>query len=443
MIAWDSGSKCRAQVKASEQKEHPHKGTPPTSGQPAAPGKSAKDADVDPLARLRRRVFQPIQEKIYLPINRLIDRLGWIAATSLLVGITVAGGLAVRMWNNPDEARRTMTVARFYLEARNPAPPQDPRVSEVIRDLTNRLKDDISPSNRRYDDTYGPWTQAQMAVSLQGQDAFDATEMAQWFGRIAGNCNCWRDNLRGPHGHLAATGWVLLSFARMRVRPTEPEIEFLLANQHRPGWWPIYATASDDPRNGSAYATAFCAWALQELLDRGLIADTQRQRAADAVRKGRIWLVDNSVPGRPGRWKDYPNGGVEYGAESLGLSGLVLHVLHRTPGPPPSANDADWMLTLPAELPELRDKFSSGQTVRFPDQSWRPDATHHFAFPWLIVATTDAYSHGSLSQRAQAARLFHQIPEKRQALATEFKDMPFFAAETLIALRHLRGDGVI
>src|SRR5262249_20918038 len=116
MIAWDSGSKCRAQVKGSEQKEHPHKGEAPTSGQPAAPGKSAKDADVDPLARLRRRVFQPIQEKIYLPINRLIDRLGWIAATSLLVGITVAGGLAVRMWNNPDEARPPITSPPSYFK---------------------------------------------------------------------------------------------------------------------------------------------------------------------------------------------------------------------------------------------------------------------------------------------------------------------------------------
>jgi hypothetical protein len=435
-----SGSSDRPQVKVPEQKERPHAEEGESAGQVASEAKSVEEQDDHPLARLQRRVFKPIQKKIYLPVNRLIDRLGYVASLLLLAAITGASTLVIRIWNNPDEARQAVTVARFYFDARKTAPPRDAAVTEVIRDLTNQLKDFISPSNRLGKNAYSEWTAAQMTVSLQGKDAFDAAEMSQWLHSQAGDCHCWEDNV-GTGPHLGATGWVLLGLARMGAKPTEQEIEFVLSNQHRPGWWPTYPS-TDDPDNAATYPTAYCTWALAELLRRDLISPSQIQPAAEAVRKGRSWLLNNAVPGKPGRWKDYPNGG--YGKESIGASGLVLHVLHRTPGPPPLANDQDWMLNLPAELPEPRDEMSAGQIVRLANgAAFHNDATHHFAFPWLIIATVDAYGQGSLNQRAQAARLFHQIPERRRAIAEEFRDMPWLSAETLIALRHLQGEDVI
>jgi hypothetical protein len=121
----------------------------------------------------------------------------------------------------------------------------------------------------------------------------------------------------------------------------------------------------------------------------------------------------------------------------------VLHVLHRTPGPLPLAGDQNWMLNLPRELPDPKDTFSSGQTVVNSERAWFNDPTHHFAYPWVIIATVDAYPQGSWRRRAQASRLLHQIPEKREDISTGLRDMPWLAAETLIALRHLRGDHVI
>jgi hypothetical protein len=401
--------------------------------------RAARQKDDEPLDRLKRRVLKPIEEKLYLPLNRLIDRLGYVSSAFLLVGIMGASALAIRLWNNPDEGKQAITVARFYWDARRPVPPRNPIVADVMRDLTNQLKDAISPSNRNRPDVGGDWVQAQMAVGLQGEDAFDRTELVRWFHSEAENCYCWR---AGPQDqvHLGAEGWVLLAFARMKAMPTEQELEFVLRNQHRPGWWPIYP-ALDNPKNASTYATAFCTWSLEELLERDLIPVSQKQRATEAVQRGRNWLFNNTVLGRPGRWKDYPNG--EYGQESVGVSGLVLHVLHRTPGPPPSASDVDWMIDLPSELPAPKDEFSSGQTVYVADQHAMEDPTHHFALPWLIIGTADAYGRGSLSQRAQACRLFHEIPGKRQVIATELRDMPWLAAETLIALRHLQGEDVI
>jgi hypothetical protein len=101
------------------------------------------------------------------------------------------------------------------------------------------------------------------------------------------------------------------------------------------------------------------------------------------------------------------------------------------------------MVELPSELPAPKDEFSSGQIVYVTDQHAVEDPTHNFAFPWLIIGTSDAYGRGSLSQRAQACRLFNQIPGKQHAIATELRDMPWLAAEILIALRHLQGDDVI
>lgn len=140
-------------------------------------------------------------------------------------------------------------------------------------------------------------------------------------------------------------------------------------------------------------------------------------------------------------WKDYPT--AEYGQESISVSGLVLHVLHRTPGAPPSANDSAWMANLPSKLPAPNDGFSSGQEVIVGEQTAIPDPTHHFLLPWLIIGTADAYHQGSLSQRAQASRLFNEIPEKRRVISAELKDMPWLAAETVIALRQLEGEDIL
>ncbi len=182
----------------------------------------------DPLQRLRHRVFKPIAEKIYLPLNRLLDRLGYTSSVLLLVAITGISALAVRLWNNPDEASRAITTMRFYVDARRSTPPRNPAVREVTRDLTNQLKDTMSPSNRNRVGVAGDWAEAQMAVSLRREDVFDPAELVEWFHTEWQTCQCWR---AGPHDppNLGATGWVLLAFASMRAKPTEREIDRMVA----------------------------------------------------------------------------------------------------------------------------------------------------------------------------------------------------------------------
>ena len=96
---------------------------------------------------------------------------------------------------------------------------------------------------------------------------------------------------------------MLLAFSRMKATPTEEKLEFVLRNQHRPGWWPIYP-ALDIPKNASTYATALCTWSLEAPLEQNIVPLSQRQRAVEAVQRGRNWLFNTPIAGRPGRWKD-------------------------------------------------------------------------------------------------------------------------------------------
>ncbi|HKF05027.1 MAG TPA: hypothetical protein VKB49_22095, partial [Candidatus Sulfotelmatobacter sp.] len=324
-------------------------------------GQSPADVeDKNPIENLRERVLKPIKERLYRPVNQLISRLGYTHCVLLLLTATGVGTVLLKAWNNPEEVKQTITVARFYIDARQLIAPRDANVATPIRDLTNQLKDASSASNRDLENgSYGPWTEAQLVVSLQGDNTISSGEMANWFESHSGTCACWRMWPATPE-HLGTTAWVLLALARMGARPRVEQIDFVLHNQHVAGWWSMYP-ASDDPRNASTYATSFSIWALAELSRRNLIDKPQEAPVVEAISRGRTWLLDNTVDGRPGLWKDYPNG--EYGEESIGVSGVALHALHRTTGPAPIINDSDWMAHLPATLPMPKEDTSSAQTV--------------------------------------------------------------------------------
>jgi len=415
--------------------------SPVAQANPAEPA-SSHESDETPVEHLEHRVLDPIKHRIYRPLNRLVDRLTYPRAAALLL-VVVLGSWAIEHFSrNPEDAKRLITLTRFGFAARGSSPVADSSVLDVRRGLLNQLKDDVSPAKRKSgnEESYGPWTQAQMAVSLQGQDMVVPAELAQWFAGEMRDCPCWREYEKGPR-NFAVTAWVLLSFARMGVKPDDRQIKFLLDHQKRAGWWPMFP-APEVASNASTYATAMSVWALNELLQRNLIASEQTSDVDKAIANGRGWLLDNSTPGKPGRWKDYPGPTGLYHEESLGISGLALHVLHNTKGAPPVANDLYWMANLPDSLPAPGDNSSSNHIVTTLEGPMA-DPTHNFSLPWLLIGTVDAYSHGTWSQRAHALRLFQQISGRQEAIARETTGKPWLAAEILISLRHLLHEDVI
>src|SRR5882762_1609189 len=97
----------------SNQRVGPH-GKDPELAVNEAPVKPVASAirkeDDDPIARLEKRVLEPIREKIYLPLNRLIDRLGYVSSVLVLLAVMGGGALAVKIWSNPEAAGRMLTV---------------------------------------------------------------------------------------------------------------------------------------------------------------------------------------------------------------------------------------------------------------------------------------------------------------------------------------------
>lgn len=404
------------------------------------PRSSPWKATEPPTENLRRRPtghLPPSEEKQKADSKHhdatAVRKRAYLRYAILLLLFAAVGTLGIKCL---PQIKSTFALARFFGDARRSTPPCPDATINVIGDLTTQLKEDFSPSNRnRADIAFNTWSEAQMVVALEAENVVDAAEMSQWFNAQIGKASGWQAYSGDHPEQFGVTGWVLLAFARMNVKPMEQQIEFVVRNQRRSGWWSLYP-ASNDLRNASTYATAMCTWGLAELSERNLIGQSQKEAVDEAVRRGGAWLQSNNILGQAARWKDYPHG--EYGRESLGLSGLVLHVLHRTPGSLPEPSDRYWMANLPADLPEPTDESSSAQLVLSKDFGWLSDPTHQFALPWFITATADAFGKGTLTQRAQAAGLLNQLPEKRETIARDLEDMPWAAAELLISLRHLQ-----
>src|SRR5207244_890918 len=121
-------------------------------------------AQKGPFYRLKLRVLMPI----YLPLNRLVDRLGNVASIVVLVLLIAGGLLGVQIWKDPARVKTALTVVWFHWDARKPIPPCYKGIEELTRDLTNDLKDDVLPIHRERPDPkiYNAWSEAQMVASL-------------------------------------------------------------------------------------------------------------------------------------------------------------------------------------------------------------------------------------------------------------------------------------
>jgi hypothetical protein len=91
----------------------------------------------NPIENLRGRVLKPMKERVYRPLNPLISRLGYLHCVVLLLVVTALGAGFVRVRGHPEEAKDAITVARFYIDARQLVPPRDANAADSIVELTN------------------------------------------------------------------------------------------------------------------------------------------------------------------------------------------------------------------------------------------------------------------------------------------------------------------
>jgi hypothetical protein len=280
---------------------------------------------------------------------------------------------------------------------------------------------------------------AQIITALKGRAEIDENVAYNLFlNDLDANCNCWKTGKNGV-GHQSVTSWVLIALSRLERRASKEQIQTFLDNQKKPGgWWTTYPASSDNVF-ASTYATAISVLALREQLQLGLENSEQENKVKEAIQLGRSWLLQTHKGNA--RWSDYPFNNDQQ--ESVGMSGLVLHVLHQT-----NSNNTQnlqeldqlWLENLPFIGTDAKDKvqsiiFSMGNT----------DATKNYTVQWAIIGTVDAYQNGTAYQKAKTRAwmdifVFNNIEELTDSVIGE---MDWTAAELLDAFRYLDGDKLI
>jgi serine/threonine protein kinase len=371
--------------------------------------------------------------------------IGWVAKLAIYVGLFLALLTAlefqqVRRWilisytmvasNRVSAAHLTMSGDGYE------------QTKTAIAILSTHLQTEINAPKR------GPnaWTMSQMAVALEGVNQVDKQSLQRFLtDRMSPDCNCWREGANNPKD-LRVSGWVLLGMTKAGLSVDDAQIDFFLGNQQPEGWWTIYTDYPHgmggvlDRRYASTYATAITVLALDSLLHTTQMAASRQEVIQNAVTRARIWLMNTRVPAAA-RWWDYPFN--ENKSVSLGISGLVLHVLHKNVGNTADLKAIDqlWLNSLPALTKEAKAREVSDVVI---DPFNVRDPSNQFPFQWSVIATVDSYPNGDSMQRAKAIVWTDDFASSFGEMAKSVTgNTDWIASELLISLRFLQGQQVI
>jgi hypothetical protein len=368
------------------------------------------------------------------PVRDAILRLSWPYRLSILL-VAVA---PIGVTKYPTELESFASFARYApraLLSREQIP-----LSEASHAHLHRSIDTLTRVVRSYFDKrnfeasdMNAWAMAQMAIALKDVERLVPTK----FSHIArsdmdSSCHCWREFQHEPV-HLGASSWVVLALSYFDVPLTDEQVEFFLEMQSPDGWWPMFP-ATSAAHNASTFSTVWTAYALHEHLRREHISDTYKEHVRDAIDNAVVWLWNTRLEGRV-RWSDYHRSNDD-SAELMSMSAIVLHVLHQIDrhGYVRELERA-WLRDLPHEPPEPPAEEMSNVRVRLHSGAFRHDKVRYYAYPWMLIATVDSYSHGSIWERAKVLRWLERAA-KQDVLASNIVNRYWVAAEVLIALRY-------
>jgi hypothetical protein len=377
-------------------------------------------------------------ESVVGPVRDAILRSSW-PVRAMVLGLLVSAGLLWRTAQSVDwNLLGDMSVAVRHRGALQLPTLEAAEVDQAILTLSPYLAGELHNAYNN-PDNYTAWTVSQMTVALLGHKEADKNTVTTLLDKIRlANCNCWKVVSSAPFQDTASVNWVAFALAKLGQKLPSRDIKIILDNEHN-GWWPAFRSAAADVEaNASTYATAWSLLALNEQLRLG-IEEPQRSEVQAKIALGEAWLVRNSEAGKA-RWPDYPNAGPTLGKEMIGISGLVVHVLHRL-GADTRQIDAEWMSDLPADIPKPSDYDANPVFVTMPINNFVQDNARQLRLPWTIIATVDAYQNGTLSDRARANKWFRQFTNQiGPQVGPMMSNMTAWAASELtIALRYLRG----
>jgi len=392
------------------------------------------------------------------PIKARILKMRWIYRAAILLALL--GIFALFEFREQIAARR-LSVNEFFrvsLASQRFVPFSDKDARQLKASIA-RLISVLDARLAQPGATIGQaWSTAQVVVAVQGAGRFDSAPVVNFIeSQKDPKCSCWEQFChpdQPPHlgtttqscsasypPHVVASAWILAAYARLGRPAPRPQIQFFLDNQFPDGSWPIYVGAVSG--EASTYATALVVFALYEQLNAGLVPKQLESTVRASMDRGRAWLMSHRME-RLARWTDYPVAAHEpiRTMDSLGLSGQVLHILHRTGQSGLDDIDREWIRSLPRAIPGGADNDASNREIENKEGfSIYTDSSRYFALPWSIIATADAYPSGTIAERTRALdQLERSLAVLEPAEQAALKWGEYVAAELLIALRYISKD---
>jgi hypothetical protein len=384
----------------------------------------------EPIERLTHSVIDPVVERVL--------KLSWPRRLLVLSAVLILAGSYLYYRQLKEAARDSYDeIAVIHTQSIPLSSTDTIKLRDHIDSLADHLHAELG--KRGAPGNYTSWTVGQLIVSLQGRSTVGSDELALFFRKQDADTECWKQLPTEPQ-HLVATSWTLVALADTGAPISDRGLKCVLESQNPEGWWPLYRPATRDRFNASTYATAWAILALDSQLRRYVMSEKEVQRVKQAIQNGRSWLEETRIQGKA-RWDDYPFAPEQI--ESLSLSGLVLHVLHRTGKVPSQEIDGLWLENLPAQAPLADEKeVSSHATALLPDGTFYRDAPRLYVLPWMLIATVDAFEAGTPRQRVHGLRFVRSCLTSLEESERRILQFPWAAAEFEIALRYVNNDRV-
>ncbi len=377
------------------------------------------------------------------PIKTRILKMPWIYRAAILLALLSLFALFEYRDQIPAKVGLASQTLRVSWGPRNRVPLSGADIG-LLKASIARLTSQLDPRLTNLNPSIAEaWTVAQVLVAVHGVGKTDLAPAVHYIeSQEDRTCSCWGQISDVKiHPHLAVTAWVLIAFAKLKPRAPNSEVQFFLDNQFRDGSWPIFEGATLE--EASTYATSLVVLALYEQLNAGLVAKELESKVRASMERGRAWLMSHHRDDLPARWTDYPLAvhNPLPRLNSLGLSGQVLHVLHRTDQAGLADIERAWIRSLPKALPKSTDQDASNRFIENAKGSQFVDSSRYFVLPWSIVATVDAYPSGTTTERARALDwLERSVAALEQAEHLALQSGDYNAAELLIALKYLAKD---
>jgi hypothetical protein len=388
------------------------------------------------LDQLADSVFDPI-------IKWLLSSSWWWRFTALLAVLVI-----IIVINTPPDIARWFQIVEDFSALRNAnsltaeLPTRDQtRLDHTIATFSSALFDKLGEKGPT--PPVNPWTSADIVVSLLNDQPVDSDDYERYIKlyEVTKDCFCWSE-YPGPGNppQLGMQSWVLMTLTRLKLpNSSTPAAHFLVRNQKPDGWWSVYPSdVKDHNGNASTYATAIAVLALENYKEGNMLHGDNKDQIDRAIDAGVEWLRRHQITSRA-RWEDYPE--ASNGKESISLSALTLHVLHRLDRYYDPELSTEWLEELPVQLPPTAlASDSAAHPIYLDNNQMAKDSVRYLIVQWEIIATADAFSEGTIMEKANALDWFANALKVIQNQAPSLDDEPWAAAESLIALRYVRDD---